>query len=108
MHTERASASTALQAAARRRAAIGGLRAAVRASTRLQASLRRLRVLEIFTEVLLASRMLRSGNIFVKFSQNGPPHDRWVWADDEVLRSSAGGRTRDPPRICFAPLPLLR
>jgi hypothetical protein len=32
--------------------------------------------------------MLRSGNIFVKFSQNGPPHDRWVWLseDNQVIR----------------------
>ena len=30
-------------------------------------------------EVMAAAHMLRVGNVFIKFSQNGPPHDRWVW-----------------------------
>ena len=84
VHHERDRASAALQAVARRRAAERQLAEALRATVRLQAACRRMRIFEIFSEVSLACRMLRSGNIFVKFSHNGPPHDRWIWCDDAM------------------------
>ena len=51
---------------------------------RVQAALRRYRIGEITAELLMASRMLRAGNIFMKYSRNGPPHDRWVWVSPPV------------------------
>jgi len=81
---ERRLASTSMQAAARRRAAAAQYKRVRRALIAIQSGLRRLRVVEIMSEVMMAVRMLRAGNIFMKFSHNGPPHDRWVWLDDSV------------------------
>ena len=82
--SDRLGAAVALQAAARRRAAAVRYRAVRAATVRLQSSFRRLRIGEITSEILMASRMLRAGNIFMKFSMTGPPHDRWVWLSEDV------------------------
>ena len=65
-------AATAVQAAARRQLARRMYNRAVRAAIKLQAALRRSRINEIMVDVLMALRMLRSGNIFIKFSAKGP------------------------------------
>jgi len=70
-----------LQAKARMRGARASYRHAVACATKLQAALRRARVTEIMGDVFMALRMLRIGNIFMKFSHNGPPHDRIVWLE---------------------------
>ena len=48
----------------------------------LQSAARRARILALASDLLLSARMLSNGNVFVKFSQNGPPHDRWVWLEE--------------------------
>ena len=40
---------------------------------RVQAALRRYRIGEITAELLMASRMLRAGNIFMKYSRTAAP-----------------------------------
>jgi hypothetical protein len=40
-------------------------------------------VMEITNEVASAARMLKAGNVFMKFSQSGAPHDRWVWLSED-------------------------
>ena len=59
-------------------------RARVSAAVAIAAAARGERIRSIFSEVFGASRMLRAGNIFVKFSKGGPPHDRWVWCDKDM------------------------
>ena len=72
--------------AARRRAQAQKRLADEKSATLLQAALRRMTVVEISREALMASRMLRAGNVFMKFSHNGPPHDRWVWLSDDCTK----------------------
>jgi hypothetical protein len=52
----------------------------------IQNHARRERVQSLLSEMLSAARMMKSGNVFIKFSDKGPPHDRWVWIDPEVTK----------------------
>lgn len=38
----------------------------------------------IVRQLLTAVGLLRAGNIFLKFSADGPPHDRLVWVSDDM------------------------
>lgn len=38
----------------------------------------------IVKQLLTAGSILKSGNIFLKFSKDGPPHDRLVWISDDL------------------------
>ena len=84
LQASRLSAAVRAQTMARRAAARRAYARALHAATRIQAGLRRLRVVEITSELLMAARLMRAGSIFMKFSQNGAPHDRWVWLDESM------------------------
>ena len=62
----------------------------------LQCHYRRYRVMVITNEVLMAHRMLRAGNVFIKFSKAGPPHDRSVWLSEPAVAGSSDGRVAVP------------
>ena len=53
------------------------------ATVLLQAAARRERIVSLISVVRSSLQMMSIGNIFIKFSQNGPPHDRSVWYDAE-------------------------
>ena len=91
------------QALARARLGTAEYQAKRRAAATLQAGARRRRIVSMTNEVMAAAHMLRVGNVFIKFSQNGPPHDRWVWispnmtelawADPERKKKGTSSRT---------------
>ena len=86
-------AAVKLQASSRARAARTNLERSIKAATRLQAMMRRARVQEIMNEAIIALRMLRAGNIFMKFSHNGPAHDRVVWLEPIERVDETSGKT---------------
>ena len=50
-----------------------------------QAAARRERIVSLMSVVRSSLNLMRAGNIFIKFSQNGPPHDRWALHDAETM-----------------------
>ena len=38
----------------------------------------------IVSKLRTAAQLLKAGNIFLKFSKDGPPHDRLVWVSDNL------------------------
>jgi len=75
----RAEMAIKLQTVARQRAAQVHYVACCRSALKLQVAYRRQRIGVIMREVFLSLAMLKGGNIFIKYSQHGPPHDRKVW-----------------------------
>merc|ERR1740115_311031 len=53
----------------------------------------------ITKQIDIAANLLKAGNIFLKFSKDGPPHDRLVWMDDSMRAilwcNPAKNRTHD-------------
>lgn len=41
-------------------------------------------VRRMFDKVIAYTRLLKAGAVFLKFSQSGPPHDRFVWLDNDM------------------------
>ncbi|KAL1503284.1 hypothetical protein AB1Y20_011337 [Prymnesium parvum] len=73
-----------LQALARGRAQRRQYLRRRRAAVKIQAAARRERLYGMFREVVDCAHMLKAGNIFIKFSQSGAPHDRAVWLSRDM------------------------